>query len=133
MRSTLLICLALLVATPALACSPMYDTRSLTEQAAALPELFVGRVVEVGEDSIKLEVLASRGTPEAGETVSRAHKSYGTCDQLEFAVGEIWLYDTDMPLSFSRRIEPADLGSDNGKDIDALVQHVQNRLAGPQE
>ncbi len=130
----LAICLTLLVlATPALACSPVYDPRTLVEKAAGRPELFVGKVVEVGADFIVMQVLSSRGTPTIGENLRKTHGGYGTCGKLTFTPGDVWLYDTDMPLSLSQKLTPEDLGADHGSNIDALIARLQAKANTPVE
>jgi len=132
-----LIPLALLLAAgaaaPALACSPMYDPRSMVEKAAALPDLFVGKVVEVGADFVVLQVLSSRDPSRIGTELRKPHEAYGTCGELRFGIGETWLYDTDMPLSLSRKLTPEELGDDNGKDMDALLARLDKGANTPQE
>lgn len=123
----------LYIVTPALACSPPLDTRSLIEKAAVLPALFVVKVLETGDAYTVLQILSSRDPSLIGTEIRKPHEAYGTCGELKFHPDEVWLYDSDMPLSLSRRLTPEDLGNDNGRNIDELVARLQDRDSHPQE
>ena len=109
------------VSTPAAACSPPVNPLSFKEKAEAAEVLFIGGVEEAGDDYVIFRIGKSgKGAPAAGETIRLAHQGYGTCGELKFETGDVWLYAGDSPLGASRKIEE--------KDLEAEIAAVVERL-----
>ena len=109
------------VSTPAAACSPAVNQLSFKQKAEASDILFIGGVEEAGDDYVIFRVAKSgKGAPAAGETIRLAHQGYGTCGELKFETGDVWLYAGDSPMGASRKIEE--------KDMEAEIAAVVERL-----
>ncbi len=123
MRLFLSLLIAGLIATvtPASACSPAVNQLSFKQKAEASDVLFIGGVEEAGDDYVIFRVSKpGKGAPAAGETIRLEHKGYGTCGELKFETGDVWLYAGDSPMGASRKIEE--------KDMDAEIAAVVERL-----
>lgn len=109
------------VSSSAAACSPPVNPLSYKQKAEAAEILFIGGVEEAGEDYVIFRIGKSgKGAPAAGETIRLAHQSYGTCGELKFETGDVWLYAGDSPMGASRKIEE--------KDMEAEIAAVVERL-----
>lgn len=109
------------VTSPAAACSPAVNQLSFKQKAEASDILFIGGVEEAGDNYVIFRIGKSgKGAPAAGETIRLAHQGYGTCGELKFETGDVWLYAGDSPMGASRKIEE--------KDLEAEIAAVVERL-----
>ncbi len=124
----------ILLAAPTWACSPPVDylQQSLTQKLSGTA--FLGQVVAATPaewqkpGNVTFEVLASRGDPAVGQTVTFPVQDHGTCGKFTFHAGEIWLYSGDRPFGATLQPTVADLGADGGKDFAALIERINQRL-----
>ncbi len=117
----LLAAVLIAVSNPAAACSPAVNQLSFKQKAEGSDILFIGGVEEAGDDYVIFRVSKSgKGAPVAGETIRLAHQGYGTCGELKFETGDVWLYAGDFPMGASRQIEQ--------KDMEAEIAAVIERL-----
>lgn len=115
------------LAPAAFACSPSmeYMNMPLKAKIAGQPVAFIGKVEEATAGKVVFRIGApGQGAAAKGETMEFTHKGYGTCGELQFKAGEVWLYAGDSPLGPSQRVEEA--------DMDAAFDDVVARLESPQ-
>jgi hypothetical protein len=130
MRFAALALLALLCffAADARACSPsvQYMNLSVKEKTKGAPLVFIGKVEETGEGFVVFRIgTPGQGAAARGETMKLDHKGMGTCGELQFKVGEVWLYAGDSPLGPSQKI--------NDDEMDAEIDAVIARLDAKKE
>lgn len=138
MRYIFVSLLVLLLGTgfPALACSPNMEwvNKPFIEKVGNDQDIFLGKVLEVtpaaweNPGTVVLQVLSSRGVQKIGETVKLPYEDYGTCGNLGFETGEVWLYAGGGPFDPSLQPTASDLGDDNGADFEALLKRIGARL-----
>lgn len=132
----LILCLVLL-ATPALACSPSMDAVNRPYSAKLSATAFLGKVTHVTQPEwqkpgqVTFEVLASHGDPRVGTSVTEPYGDYGTCGRLGFAVGQTWVYSGDSPFGASMQPTAADFGEAPNQDFAALIKRIGQRLDPP--
>ena len=108
----------LIVAAPALACSPAVHQPSFRQKVDGAQVVFIGTVESANVDTVIFRIVTPhKGAPAAGETIQLDHKGYGTCGELQFREGGLWLYAGDSPFSASRELEEGDAG----KTVEEIV------------
>lgn len=118
----LLVLALLTVAMPAFACSPPVIQLPLKEKVANAPISFIGTVEDANDDHVTFRIVTpGKGAPAAGEVLQLEHKSYGTCGELKFESGALWLYAGDGTFSGSRLME----AGDEGLTIDAAIEKLE--------
>ena len=131
----LVVVVAALFPLDSFACRPdmAFVNLPFVEKVEEASPLFVGQVAEVGGDYLDFRIISTRrGTPPAGQSVRVPHESagYGKCGKLEFTAGDIWLFaENDLPFGATTKLTEADLGSDGGADIEAVIQRVGQRIS----
>ena len=125
---SLLAFVASLMALPAMACSPVPDSRSYVVRLAAEKLAFVGTVTAVSGRKVTFEVAHTlSGSPEARRTIEAAEPS--TC-AIAFEVGQRWIYAgnfTTNPSVLLKRGASGPLG-DGGR----LVRSRDERMGMPE-
>lgn len=129
--------LLVLLTVPAFACRPSaaWLQRPFTQKLSGT--VFLGKVIAATAStwerpgSVTFTVLASKGDPAVGQSVTYPTKDYGTCGKYNFQTGEVWLYAGDGPFGATMQPTAADLGADGGKDFGALIERIRQRLEPP--
>lgn len=128
----------ILLAMPAWACSPSLDYLQKSYQQKLSGSAFLGKVTAATDatqqqpGAVTFEVLSSRGEPAVGTSVTYPVQDHGTCGRFIYHVGEVWLYAGDGPFGGTVKPTSADLGADDGKDFNALVARIGQRVDAPQ-
>lgn len=101
---TMLLTLAFVFLTsPAFACSPVVDDRSLNQRAEDASLVFIGRVEAVTPQ--KVSFVTPKG---AHVQITPINNTCG----ISFSVGEVWLYIGPEGYSGSKRLTEADFKAD---------------------
>ncbi len=137
MLRALALLLVLLTTAPALACRPSAAWLQRPFMQKLTGTVFLGKVTAATEStweqpgSVTFTVLASKGDPAVGQSLTFPTKDYGTCGKYSFHTGETWLYAGDGPFGATMQPTAADLGADGGKDFTALIARIRQRLEPP--
>ncbi len=118
----------LVISRPASACRMAASTAPLPERVGASRSVFLGRVAAAGQNQVTFTVLASPAGSATGLSKVLPHRAYGECGELNFRVGDLWLYFSDQPWSGSLPVVASDLGNDDGRDFAAVVNRIAARI-----